>query len=124
MSGSKPNTKRAVEAADMKADLPIETRLQAARTALHLALLAGEPGTATLRQTVRTLEAEAQAAADAQTAHEAAARAADQSKAAEREAEIRAASQTLLESRNARLDIVRNHFTVRTVPDLRSSFAS
>lgn len=104
-------------------DLPLETRLQSARTALHLALLSGDSNTAELRQAVRSLEAEAQRAAEAQSAQEAAARAAEQAAAAEREAAIRAASQTLLESRNARLDIVRNHFTVRSVPDALSSFA-
>jgi len=115
--------KRSQEAADMKTDLPIETRLQNARTALHIALLGGGSNTAELRQAVRDLEAEQQRATEAQAAQEAAERQAAQEAAAEREAVIRAASQTLLESRNARLEIVRKHLSVtRTMPDTRSSF--
>jgi hypothetical protein len=104
-----------------KADDPADT-LQAARTALHLALLSGKGDTAALRARVRELESDAQRAADAQSAQEAAERQAAQSASAEREASIRAASITLQEARNARLNVVRAHLSVRTVPDTRSSF--
>lgn len=105
-----------------KADDPIETRLQNARTALHLALLDGDANTAELRAAVRALEAEAQTIADEQAAAESAKRAAVASAAAEREAGIRSAAQTLQEARNARLNAVRVHLSVRTIPDNRSSF--
>ena len=102
----------------MKTDLPIETRLQNARTALHLALMAGDSNTSELRQVVRTLESEQARAAESQATAEAAA----QSAAAEREAGIRSAAQTLQEARNARLNAVRAHLSVRAIPDTRSSF--
>ncbi len=114
--------KRSQEGADMKTDLPIETRLQNARTALHLALMAGDSNTSELRQVVRTLEAEQASAAESQAAAEAAVRATAQSAAAEREAGIRSAAQTLQEARNARLNAVRAHLSVRAIPDTRSSF--
>jgi hypothetical protein len=119
---TKPTIKRNQEAADMKTDLPIETRLQNARTALHLALMAGDSNTSELRQVVRTLEAKQASAADSQAAAEAAVRAAAQSAAAEREAGIRSAAQTLQEARNARLNAVRAHLSVRAIPDILSSF--
>jgi septal ring factor EnvC (AmiA/AmiB activator) len=122
MTAATKQPKRSQEIADMKTDLPIETRLQSARTALHIALLGGGSNTAELRQAVRELEAEQQRAAEAQAAQEAAERAERNAAEAEREASIRAASQTLLESRNARLDAVRAHLPVRTIPDTRSSF--
>jgi hypothetical protein len=105
-----------------KADEPIEVRLQNSRTALHLALLSGDSNTAELRAAVRELEAEAQAAADAKAEAEATERRAAQEAAAEREAGIRAAAITLQEARNARLNAVRSHLSVRAIPDARSSF--
>lgn len=99
----------------------LSKKIADARAALAKALTAGDP-TAKLREYVRELEAEAQAAAAAQAAQEAAARAAEASKQAEREASIRAAAITLQEARNARLDAVRSHLSVRAIPDTRSSF--
>ncbi|CAD6514127.1 hypothetical protein LMG28727_00846 [Paraburkholderia kirstenboschensis] len=98
----------------------LKTKIEAARAALTKALTAGDP-TARLREYVRELEAEAQRLANEEAAAEAAKRAAEQSAAAEHEAAIRVASQTLQEARNARLNAVRVHLTVRTIPDTRSS---
>jgi hypothetical protein len=104
------------EAADMKTDLPIETRLQAARTALHLALLSGEPGTAALRQTVRGIEAEAQRLADEQGAAEVAKRAAMASVEAERESRIREATRELGAARRARFAAIRTGLVPTGLP--------
>ena len=109
------NTKR--QEADMsKSVLSLDDRLRAARLELNQALLSGTGNTAKLRQAVRDLEAEAHAAVDALAAAEAAKRAATASADAEREASIRAASQTLQEARNARLNAVRSHLSVRAIP--------
>lgn len=118
---NKPTIKRSQEAAVSKIET-IESRMSAARLSLNQALLTGAGDTAKLRQAVRDIEAEAQAAAAAQAAQEAATRAAEASKQAEREASIRAAAITLQEARNARLNAVRSHLSVRAIPDTRSSF--
>lgn len=114
------NTKTKTAKAD---DLQIEARLSAARLALNQCLLTATGDSAALRANVRELEAEQQRLANEEAAAEAAKRAAAQSAAAERESAIRLASKTLQEARTARLDAVRSHFSVRTVPDMRSSFA-
>ena len=117
------NTKR--QEADMsKSVLSLDDRLNAARLELNQALLSGTGNTAKLRQAVRDLEAEEHAAVDARAAAEAAKRAATASADAEREASIRAASQTLQEARNARLNAVRSHLSVRAIPETLNSFAA
>lgn len=115
MSNAKATKKTEANVSELK------TKIEAARAALTKALTAGDP-TAKLREYVRELEAEAQRLANEEAAAEAAKCAAVASEAAEREAAIRAASQTLQEARNARMNAVRSHLSVRAIPDTRSSF--
>ena len=118
MSSTK-TVKRNQSGGDMREQL--NAKIEAASAALTKALTVGDP-TAKLREYVRELEAEAQRIANEEAAAEAAKRAAVASEAAEREAGIRSAALTLQEARNARLNAVRAHLSVRAIPDTRSSF--
>jgi hypothetical protein len=119
MTATKSNIKRQENAGMSKIET-IEARLGSARLSLNQALLSGTGDTAKLRQAVRELEGESQAEANAQASAEAAKRAATASAEAQREASIRAASQTLQEARNARLNAVRSHLSVRAIPEFNS----